>query len=293
MKFSTLMSLLSFVPFLICGVCGCKKSSSSQHYSFSYSAQSFTPDAAIEFQSNAPDGSQFNWDFGDGSTSINKTPIHSYTSTGTFAVSLVVNNDKGQTVTNSINIFSVYMTGAFSLGGTISAGYPQIFAAHGALSTAKDSWDFGDGTKSNEQTPGHTYLQAGNYTVILCVNGDTAHPVRQPITVRMDTAFTRSLAGWWRCHHVQHYGRQGYFDSVTVMPDDSFYFSYSNIGRLEIGSMVFSGIADSTISYDWNDIYYSGEENNLTYNFYTNTMLYTEYHRYSIESYSYNRYDSF
>jgi nitrous oxidase accessory protein len=33
-------------------------------------------------------------------------------------------------------------------------------------------WDFGDGTKSNEQTPSHTYTRIGKYTVTLTVNDE-------------------------------------------------------------------------------------------------------------------------
>jgi PKD repeat protein len=36
------------------------------------------------------------------------------------------------------------------------------------------SWDFGDGTTSNQQNPTHSYNEAGNYTVNLTVSDETA-----------------------------------------------------------------------------------------------------------------------
>lgn len=54
------------------------------------------------------------------------------------------------------------------------------------------SWDFGDGTTSNEQDPSHVYSQAGTYTVILtvtnCNSSDTSAPLE--ITVQQPPALT-------------------------------------------------------------------------------------------------------
>src|SRR5579872_4093715 len=53
---------------------------------------------SISFSSNAPAGSTYLWNFGDGSTSAVATPSHIYPVNGTYNVSLEINNDAGHIV---------------------------------------------------------------------------------------------------------------------------------------------------------------------------------------------------
>ena len=49
--------------------------------------------------------STYLWNFGDGNTSISATPNHIYSDTGSFAVTLVVDNDTAQTLHTTIRIY--------------------------------------------------------------------------------------------------------------------------------------------------------------------------------------------
>jgi hypothetical protein len=42
-------------------------------------------------------------------------------------------------------------------------------------------WDFGDGTTSTEQNPTHQYKRAGNFVVILDVDGPAGHARRSKV----------------------------------------------------------------------------------------------------------------
>jgi hypothetical protein len=95
----------------------------SSLYDFSYTGTlwTFSP---IAFQSNAPTNSTFLWDFGDGTTSTDSTPTHTYTvinHTG-FAdmlcdnVSLTINGDTQHRVIKALKI----TPGASRLAGTWS-----------------------------------------------------------------------------------------------------------------------------------------------------------------------------
>jgi PKD repeat protein len=57
-------------------------------------------------RSTDPDGQVVSsqWSFGDGASSTEKNPTHSYAQAGTFAVSLTVTDDKGATNTRSSNV---------------------------------------------------------------------------------------------------------------------------------------------------------------------------------------------
>ncbi len=108
------------------------------------------------------------WDFGDGNTSNELSPLHIYSDTGTFECTLSVCNDNGCSE-------SSLLTGA-TVGVAIEPNFsiPENGSIHEALSFIDTtegitnwSWVFGDGAVSDEQSPTHTYTEAGTYTVEL------------------------------------------------------------------------------------------------------------------------------
>lgn len=120
-------------------------------------------------QSTLPD--TWFWDFGDGNTSTAQNPIHSYTSTGTFTVTLIVTDTIfgcSDTTTRNVN---VALTNA-DFTGTPLFGCGPLNVQFTNNSTDSDSWlwDFGDGTTSIQQHPNHTYNTPGTYTVTLTAN---------------------------------------------------------------------------------------------------------------------------
>ena len=139
------------------------------------------------------------WDFGDGSTSIDPNPSHKYKDARTYTVSLTVSGPDGsdtETKSNFIRLFipeipnadftrepisiDAPMTVQFTDTSTCPATLINIIdgtlyfssiesATLGGITTW--TWDFGDGTTSNERNPLHTYQAAGSYTVSLTVRG--------------------------------------------------------------------------------------------------------------------------
>src|SRR5678815_2570261 len=53
--------------------------------------------AAVNFTNNSTNGGSYQWSFGDGSTSNQQSPSHSFTTYGNFTVKLVVTNANGCT----------------------------------------------------------------------------------------------------------------------------------------------------------------------------------------------------
>jgi len=58
---------------------------------FSYTANG----GIVTFLNNAQGGTAYSWDFGDGTTSPDKSPVHTYGASGTYNVSLTVTNSCG------------------------------------------------------------------------------------------------------------------------------------------------------------------------------------------------------
>lgn len=113
------------------------------------------------------------WDFGDGNTSPNQNPIHTYINAGTFSVSLQVTDAAGCTstfqVANAVTVFPKPVA-QFTGTPTSSCDTPlTVQFTDGSSFATSWSWDFGDGTFSSQQNPSHTYTTPGLYTVTLLV----------------------------------------------------------------------------------------------------------------------------
>ncbi|MBI5325738.1 MAG: PKD domain-containing protein [Ignavibacteriae bacterium] len=111
------------------------------------------------------------WDFGDGKNSSEKNPLHIYNNTGSYRVTLTASNADNQDTESKdkyINVISIQ--GEFS--ATPLEGIQPLevqFTDHTKGTATSWLWDFGDGETSPEQSPKHTYTDAGIYTVILIV----------------------------------------------------------------------------------------------------------------------------
>jgi len=120
------------------------------------------------------------WDFGDGSTSSERSPSHSYGTAGQYMVVLTVTDNDGATDTQTheakptapppppppankppeanFDTHCKHLTCTFTDASKDDDG--SIVAWH---------WSFGDGDDSNERNPVHTYADPGHYDVSLTV----------------------------------------------------------------------------------------------------------------------------
>lgn len=124
----------------------------------------------------------WNWDFGDGATSTEKNPAHTYTSLGTYTVALTVSNANGKDTTSKDGYITTTLAPVASFMVDQRLGKAPFIVQFKDLSTNNPTswnWQFGDGTTSSEQNPRHTYPQVGAYDVRLTVSNnygsDTAY----------------------------------------------------------------------------------------------------------------------
>ena len=118
----------------------------------------------------APPPAGSSWDFGDGTTSAEISPVKKYTSAGTYIIKLV-NHFSGCTDSISRPIFvKEAPLPDFTAGNTQSCKTPftvQFTNLTPGINTYV--WDFGDGARSVDINPVHTYRDTGSYTVTLIV----------------------------------------------------------------------------------------------------------------------------
>jgi PKD repeat protein len=115
------------------------------------------------------------WDFGDGGTSTAQNPTHTFSSPGTYTVSLAVTNATASDTETKVGYITVAPSPppVADFTATPTTGPAPLavkFTDTSSGSPASWWWDFGDGGVSTAQNPSHTYSAAGTYTVSLSVS---------------------------------------------------------------------------------------------------------------------------
>jgi gliding motility-associated-like protein len=132
--------------------------------------------------------STYRWYFGDGDSSFNGSPSHTYSAAGTYNVTLVVWSDNGcrGEVTQTIEIYPNPVAD-FTFSNVCKN---EVFSATDQSSVASGNitswfWTFGDGSTSTAQNPTHSYAASGNYDVTLTVVTDNgcSNTVSKEVTV--------------------------------------------------------------------------------------------------------------
>lgn len=137
----------------------------------------FTPFSAQFNDLSGGEISSRQWDFGDGETGSEQSPLHEYKTEGDFDVTLTVNGPggtdsvekKGFITVLPVNEpkvdFSVDKTAAFA---PLEVQFTDLSEGTGLKSWL---WDFGDGAISSERSPSHEFKAEGFYSPLLTVSG--------------------------------------------------------------------------------------------------------------------------
>ncbi|MEW5986196.1 MAG: PKD domain-containing protein [Chloroflexota bacterium] len=130
--------------------------------------------------STDPDGtvSGYLWDFGDGATSTEANPSHTYTAAGKYVVTLTVTDNQGATSVNTVPIEATVPNQApIAIAAAEPTSGPApldvTFFAEGSYdpdgSIGNIRWAFSDGGEYWGSTAYHTFYQAGTWLVTLTV----------------------------------------------------------------------------------------------------------------------------
>ncbi len=112
----------------------------------------------------------YQWDFGDGKFSSLLNPLHTYSATGSYTVSLTITTTGGCTVTTK-QVFNITIPPLPKVTVTVPATVcvNTAFTASATLSdntqTPTFHFDFGNGMATDGQNFLMTYPQAGNYNI--------------------------------------------------------------------------------------------------------------------------------
>ena len=116
------------------------------------------------------------WDFGDGNSSANKDAEHIYNAAGTYNASVEITNGCGASTTiplmvNIVNSMPVTNLN-YQIFGDSACPNDEVMFVGQVYDGLSYSWDFGDGTSSNESSVSHAYTNTGLYIIsITATNG--------------------------------------------------------------------------------------------------------------------------
>ncbi|MEO6667895.1 MAG: PKD domain-containing protein [Ferruginibacter sp.] len=151
-------------------------SSCHSAYTFAQIANTLTVDFT-DASTTANTMTNWQWNFGDGTSSTDQNPHHTFTHDGTFHVCLITHDSQGcvsdvchdvvvtgtgvpvschalYTISNTNNPFEIHFTDASTSPNTVTSWL----------------WDFGDGSSSHDQNITHTYTHDGIYHVCLTIH---------------------------------------------------------------------------------------------------------------------------
>jgi len=165
---------------------------------FSFSPERPTARDEVRFtdRSEDPDGEivAWEWDFGDGTTSDERNPVHRYSKSGTYTVRLVVRDADGLEAEKEIELSVVNLPPEAAISFTPEepeVGERVVFSAKGSSDPDGEivgySWDFDGDGKPEAEGPevGWSFAEEGTHSVSLVVEDNLGETDEEQAEVKV------------------------------------------------------------------------------------------------------------
>lgn len=220
----------------------------------------------VSFTNTTKGNNTYKWDFGDGATSSDVQPVHTYTAAGYYNVTLIAFNEKGCSDTLIKKEYLKIEKPVVTLNNLPQSGCTPLTITPTASIKAHEPvtgylWDFGDGTQSSVIAPSHTYAKPGTYNVTLTVTTQSgcAETVTVPNAVRVgdkpEADFTLSRSSVCASDAVQFTDRSignidqwlwGFDDSLSSIEQNPSHV-FGRLGKRSVTLVVWSNTCSDTI----------------------------------------------
>jgi PKD repeat protein len=149
----------------------------------------------------------YSWTFGDGSTSTNANPNHTYQTTGVYSAQLTVSDGTNTTasgiLTITVTAAGIYQPPVAAASASPMSGIVPLAVTFSSAGSSDPegtaltySWTFGDGSTSTAANPSHTYQASAIYTAQLTVSDGTNQVSASPITITVGNGASGLVAAY-------------------------------------------------------------------------------------------------
>ena len=159
--------------------------------------------STFNFTNTSTGNGNYVWNFGDGNTSTQTNPVHTYMTSGTFTVALLSSNNCGSsTILETVTVV-VAPTASFTASTTSGCSPLSVQFNDASLGQPTQwTWQFEGGTPatSTDQNPMVTYNVPGSYEVTLVASnqaGQNSFSITDFITINpiASASFTHMING--------------------------------------------------------------------------------------------------
>jgi FOG: PKD repeat len=126
--------------------------------------------ASASFSNTSAHADTYSWDFGDGNTSTEQSPQHTYAGDGTYTVTLTATGPCGTSTSSQTVTIATPPIAGFTASPTADCGPLTVqFSNASSNNTVELQWFFPGGipSSSTEQNPVVMYTSTGTYSVTL------------------------------------------------------------------------------------------------------------------------------
>lgn len=146
----------------------------------------------VQFDGSASGGCPdytYAWSFGDGSSSSDQNPSHTYERVGDYFASLTITDSKGTTSQRSVSLTVscpplVCTASGNPTSGTVPLTVQFNGSVNGGCPPVIYSWDFRDGGSSSDQSPSHIYQTPGDYAASLTVTDSKGNTCQKSLSIK-------------------------------------------------------------------------------------------------------------
>ncbi len=155
---------------------------------------------AVTFKNTSKNATSYAWDFGDGNKSTEENPTHTYAKDSTYTVKLTATNAGGSatktaTLTVTLTGASIQVVANFTFeADSETAG--KVTFKNTSENATNYTWDFGDGNKSTDENPVHTYAKDGTYTVKLTAKDSSGKSNDKTATITLNGTSIQVVASF-------------------------------------------------------------------------------------------------
>jgi PKD repeat protein len=137
---------------------------------------------SVLFTDASVGATSYRWQFGDGSESTERSPLHVYAQAGSYVVTLTASNSGGESAKSQF--VNVTLGDPPQAAFTFTVNGNQVNFVDKSVGATSWLWVFGDGMSSGQRNPIHVYASAGTYTVALTAsNAAGSNTVSDAVTI--------------------------------------------------------------------------------------------------------------